>query len=690
MLHDTTQNQITGTLKQESGKKINLPVAEILNSYVSRKMSAAIMCKNEENNIRHCLQSIEDNLPIDEVILLDTGSTDGTEGEVLNFLSSVSATGNKESSTLYPVIEGNFADGTGDLLPEIWVSEKTFISEVSGITYKLCNTNLDMRFCKKEGGDAIDTLDFSLARNLSFSLCRNEYIFVVDADCVLVRRGSRHDVRTELNALIAAGNELGVHNVELYTDRNKEGKIVDNVLELLSTLNDQKLQRDLVNNKLNLCGTMYQNRLYRKSKIRWVGAIHNQTILGNLPNSLKLGGKYEINGSRYLILNNIINSESAIRESLPSANKEIDSKLIEYLLVRPSSDSVEAGKIESIIVRDLVNTSKSTRIGRAEAATRKLIELASTGIELQLADINSANQELVEKNTIDAKSQLDEQLVLARLVATRLTLFKYNLEQKMSRTLASINLHKSPIDEINLQCITNCLAVSEAALGISTQTVDSAEFILSAMVAGSKKIQAIKSDDTDYESEAKKVSEEIRMAMHRLLVGCVNQAIRMAFWLVINQTSDIEQKSGDVATRLHILIRSTLSLLTDVFILNRYLVNSRDMKTPEVAYLSAAWNAGLAVIHMNMSDNEFELTKIYKLNAQQKDIVLNCFHALLYPLISDILEAQETTNRISSNETHNNVNSKTSHTVEDEAVILYNQRKAKRSPKRHAARWGQR
>lgn len=138
-------------------------------------ISACLIVRNEENHIKKCLESML-TIPIDEYIIVDTGSTDNTKEIVKTFLETC--------------------------LSENNISSKLF----------------DFKW--------ID--DFAAARNFSFSKATSDYIFWIDADdivpeetCKIIREYVENPGETDYLMLpyIYAKDEYGTPTLVLKRER---------------------------------------------------------------------------------------------------------------------------------------------------------------------------------------------------------------------------------------------------------------------------------------------------------------------------------------------------------------------------------------------------------------------------------------------------------------------------------------
>jgi glycosyltransferase involved in cell wall biosynthesis len=146
------------------------------------KISGAIMCKNEEESIERCLLSIYD--VCDEIVIMDTGSTDDTMEIVKQY-------------------------------PKVKLIEKS-----------------------------IPVWDFSVARNLSFSLCSGEWILMIDADESLCSN------QKELRAFIHKSDKKTVHSLSRYNIKNNDMEIMVNI-----------------------------PRIFPKGSVEWKYAVHHEPFL---------------------------------------------------------------------------------------------------------------------------------------------------------------------------------------------------------------------------------------------------------------------------------------------------------------------------------------------------------------------------------------------------------------------------
>lgn len=116
------------------------------------RLSLAIIAKNEEENLRNCLASVRQF--VDELVVVDTGSTDGTRAVAVQFGASV--------------------------------------IDFSPITHPDAFFLDDAETCRRFGYDVpgtysnvIQFADFAAARNVSFEHCTGDYILWVDSDDVV-------------------------------------------------------------------------------------------------------------------------------------------------------------------------------------------------------------------------------------------------------------------------------------------------------------------------------------------------------------------------------------------------------------------------------------------------------------------------------------------------------------------------
>ena len=111
-----------------------------------KMLSVCIITKNEQENLTRCVETLL-CYPV-EVVVLDTGSTDGT----LDYLSNL-------QKKLRKLKQTDFSEGTG-LVPE-----ESFSKEASLVT-----------------GNFLWCDDFSAARNAAVAMASNEIILSIDSD----------------------------------------------------------------------------------------------------------------------------------------------------------------------------------------------------------------------------------------------------------------------------------------------------------------------------------------------------------------------------------------------------------------------------------------------------------------------------------------------------------------------------
>jgi glycosyltransferase involved in cell wall biosynthesis len=75
-----------GTFARASGSGVRSPVSEAISPRAA-KVSLTMIVKNEERNLSHCLESVRG--VFDEIIIVDTGSTDGTKAIAREFGAKV-------------------------------------------------------------------------------------------------------------------------------------------------------------------------------------------------------------------------------------------------------------------------------------------------------------------------------------------------------------------------------------------------------------------------------------------------------------------------------------------------------------------------------------------------------------------------------------------------------------------------
>ena len=136
-----------------------------------RSLSLAIIAKNEEQNLRNCLASVARF--VDEIVVVDTGSTDGTRAVATSFGASV-------------------IDFSPRTHPDAFFLD-------------------DEETCRKFGYDLpgsysnqIAFADFAAARNVSFDHCRGDFVLWVDSDDVV--EGAEN-----LPQVVAELDERGLH-----------------------------------------------------------------------------------------------------------------------------------------------------------------------------------------------------------------------------------------------------------------------------------------------------------------------------------------------------------------------------------------------------------------------------------------------------------------------------------------------
>ncbi|MBT7080526.1 MAG: glycosyltransferase [Chloroflexi bacterium] len=119
-------------------------------------MSACMIVKNEAANLEKCLSSID--MLVDEIVIVDTGSTDGTQGIARQF-------------TKVRLFE-----------PE------------------------PIMFMEKSKGDDFDRIDFSANRNVAIKHCTGDWIFIIDGDEFVQDIG-------DMRLLVKQANKAGVDHI---------------------------------------------------------------------------------------------------------------------------------------------------------------------------------------------------------------------------------------------------------------------------------------------------------------------------------------------------------------------------------------------------------------------------------------------------------------------------------------------
>lgn len=172
-------------------------------------LSLAIIAKNEEENLRNCLQSVRQH--VDEIVVVDTGSTDSTRAVATQFGASV-----------YDFSPQNHPDA-----------------------FLLDNAET----CREFGYDIPDTYsgelhfaDFAAARNVSFDQCRCDYVLWVDADDVV--DGAEH-LPEIVSDLQSRGMDLGFLAYDYA--RDEKGRVFYR---------------------------QWRERIVRRGVARWVNAVH--------------------------------------------------------------------------------------------------------------------------------------------------------------------------------------------------------------------------------------------------------------------------------------------------------------------------------------------------------------------------------------------------------------------------------